>query len=163
MNQVQILAFIMLFAYWVTKKVMLFLAVEQRHELLTATVADGTTTGDAIAEFRNRSASVMHIRSLFLTATSTASGPAEGIVVELSKAPTFQSNTNNSPFFVFHVQAETGPTGATPVDGSIINHRGKRWGKGMLTLEPNESLFMNMAKTSGGLGRGRGEIEYEFA
>lgn len=148
-------------ALWLVDKVVLLLAKEQRHEILRASVADGTTASDAAAEFRNRSSSVMHIRSIDLDSTITAAGPAEGATVEISKAIAFQGNTNNSPFFSLVVPNEMNTDVA--LDSSSATFKAKRWGKGQLTLEPNESLFMNIVKTTGGLAVGRAIIEYEFS
>jgi len=83
---------------------------------------------------------------------------------ELSKAPSYQGATNLSPFFRFGLSLaiQSSTTGAAQDDGAVTGHRSRRWGRGQLTLEPNESLFYNRLVTGGGILDGKATIEYEF-
>lgn len=135
------------------------MAQELRQELLVDVVADGTTAANAGAEFRNDSSRTLHIRGLDIEANQLTAGIDEWGDIEVSKAPVYQGDTNNSPFFRKSVAVQQrGGVG----DSGSQHKMGWRWGKGQLTLEPNESLFMNTKKTSGGQVTGKADIEYEF-
>lgn len=143
---------------------LIMLARELRHEVLTGTIADGTTASNSAAEFRNDSAGMIHIRGLDYDHTYGTAENDESATVEITKAPSFQSGTNNSPFFAWPqtVSIESGTTGAALDDVSVSIQGGKRWGRGQLTLEPNESLFVNVLKNTGGALSFLFVIEYEF-
>lgn len=140
------------------------MADELRHEMLSITVADGTTASNAAAEFRNDSAGNIFIRGIDWNHSYAVAENDEAGLTEISKAPTFQSNTNNSPFFTLgqEIGIESSTTGAATDDGMVSTQGGKRWGKGQMILEPNESLFINVSKDTGGVMRSRYELEYEF-
>jgi len=144
------------------------MAQELRHETLVASIADGTSASNAAAEFRNDTAGMIHVRGADYSHRISVAGVNEAATWELSKAPTLQGETGNSPFFTYHQEvAREAGDGATALnangDGRAARNGSKRWGRGQLTLEPNESLFMNGAKTSGGATQGSYTIEYEFA
>lgn len=139
------------------------MAQELRHETL---FGSGTTSGDALAEFRNDSAGMIHIRGIDWEAVLFTAANDERGSAELSKAPAFQGATNNGPFFRFGITlgANAGTIGSGADDISVHLSRSRRWGRGQLTLEPNESLFYNRSILSGTPGlRAGATIEYEFA
>ena len=139
------------------------MAKELRYETLVDVVADGVAAADAGAEFRNDSSGMIMIRELDLIATIRTAGVNEQVSVEISKAPVRQGAVANGPFFLFQVEIGMPSTGATPVDGSITGTKVKRWERGQLTLEPGESLFMNITKAqTGGAATGTATISYEF-
>lgn len=122
------------------------MAQELRYEILQTNDAD--SSGSALAEFRNESAVTLHIRSIDHSCLLTAAATGEVGRPELSKAPTFQSGTNNSPFWSYPVHIATEGVQASDAAGGVAVG-GKRYGKGQLTLEPNESIFMNMGGATG--------------
>ncbi len=136
-------------------------AQELRHETLRASI---TSTADAIVEFRNDSAGMIHIRGIDWEAQLTGEND-ERARMELSKAPAYQGITTGSPFFRygFRIGIEGSTTGAATDDGTVTVHRSRRWGRGQLTLEPNESLFLNATVTGSGQVDGASVIEYEFS
>lgn len=136
------------------------MAQELRHELLNITVADGTTASNSAAEFRNDSASMAFIRGLDYAHTLSTAGPNEVGQAEISKSPTLQQETNNSPFFVWPQTLAANTDVA--LDSNMSINGSKRYGRGQLSLEPNESLFVNIFKSSGGSFAVRYVIEYEF-
>lgn len=138
------------------------MAQEQRHETL---FASGTTDADAIVEFRNDSAGMIHIRGLDMDLIQSAGENDEFVHVELSKAPTFQGATTGSPFFRMGLTSgiSGGTTGAAVDDVAFAKNKTRRWGRGQLTLEPNESLFLNREVTGGSNAQSTNVIEYEFA
>ena len=138
------------------------MAQELRHEHLYDTVADGTTSADAGAEFRNDSAGMVHIRAIVISGTLSTAAPNESASIEVSKAPVYQGATANSPFYSRRVHALGPPTGATPADGGVNATFIDKYGRGQLTLEPNESLFLNTSKSSGGTVAAYVDIDYEF-
>lgn len=140
------------------------MANELRHEILRGTTGDGTTSQDADAEFRNDSSVDLYIRGIDGNCLLNTAENDENAQVEISKAPTMQSGTNNSPFFAWALRMaiEGATTGAAVDDGAVVQHGSKRWGRGQLILEPNESLFINTSKTSGGNLVYTYLIEYEF-
>lgn len=140
------------------------MADEFRHELLRTSIADGTTASNAAAEFRNDTAGMIWIRGIDWNVSYAVAENDEAGTVEISKAPSFQSNTNNSPFFTLGVSLgiQGSTTGAAVDDGTVTKQGGKRWGKGQMVLEPNESMFINVSKDTGGVLTSRHEIEYEF-
>jgi len=139
------------------------MAAELRWELMRSVVADGTTSASADAEFRNDSNGMLHIRHLDIDADLTTAAANEGALVEVSKAPVLQSETNNSPFFATPLAVRCPPnTSTTPVDGSMQRSKVLRFARGQLVLEPNESVFINVTKTSGGAVITRVNLGYEF-
>lgn len=141
------------------------MANELRFETLFQSVADGTTAENAGEEFRNDSASMIHIRELDQNGWISTGANDESMFAEVSKAPTRQAATVNGPFFVspLNLFIAAGTTGSGADDVGIATHKVKKFGRGQLTLEPGESLFMNMAKSSGGSGNHQCIIAYEFA
>lgn len=137
------------------------MAQELRHEVLAASTTSDT---DAAAEFRNDTSAIIHIREIDIENTCQTAANDESTSVEVSKAPVFQSITNNSPFFtmVNSVGISGGTTGAALDDVSAVKSKVKRYGKGQLTLEPNESLFVNIDLNGGSTARWTVVIAYEF-
>lgn len=141
------------------------MADELRWEGLSVVVSDGTTSSDAAAEFRNRTNGMIHLRDVRPSHQYKGVENDELAEIELSKAPTYQGATNNSPFFSFRqLMAVSTTTGAAVDDGATHSSEvGMLKGKGQLTLEPNESVFVNVSKSSGGTVRARYMLGYEFA
>lgn len=135
------------------------MAQELRTEILAVTTADGTTTSNAAAEFRNDSSTIISIRGLNMTHELQTAAINEHAHAEISKSPTFASNTNNNVFFTRRVNAAARGGAA---DGASDESDKDKFGKGQVTLEPNESLFVNVSKTSGGASEFRAVIDYEF-
>ncbi len=133
---------------------------ELRWEVMHDSVPDATTTANAAQEFRNETSRILHIRRLRWAHKYGAAGPNEGGVTELSKAPVLQSATDESPFFTLPVRVEMGSDVA--LDSSHGENGESLYGRGHLTLEPNESLFNNATKTSGGVFVSLWVIAYEF-
>ncbi len=109
---------------------------------------------------------MIHIRRIRESCTLNGIEAAEQGGVEIGKAPTFQFGTVGSfPWFEFHItMTGWGTTGAAVDDvDAVSTHEEMLFGKGQLTLEPNESLFTNIAKGSGGSLGARHMIGYEFA
>lgn len=140
------------------------MARELRHEILTGTTDDADVGDDADSEFRNDSAGMIHIRRIHAVISLATAQADESARMEVSKAPTLQMLTQNSPFFSYpmEVVSEGATTGAAVDDAAWAKNYSSAWGKGQLTLEPNESLFINTAKTSGGQLKYTILIEYEF-
>lgn len=137
------------------------MAQELRHETLVGAVVDGTTSSPAEQEFRNRTAGIIHVRGVDYAHMITTAGVNEGAQIEVSKAPVIQMETAASPFFTYPQRIRHAT--AVALDGNTAINGGKRWGRGQLTLEPNEALFVNITKTSGGTLTTTHTIEYEFA
>lgn len=140
------------------------MAQELRHETLTAAVADGTTSSNSVAEFRNDSSRDIMIREIVYAHALATAANDENALVEIGKSPTQASLTNNQVFFNFPQQLNiaAGTIGSGADDVGTSRNGGKNWERGQLTLEPNESLFVNATKTSGGALRFRYVIGYEF-
>ena len=138
------------------------MADELRQEILTGSLADGSTSSNALSEFRNDSSTIIFIRKLYFDNQITTAAPDERTLCEISKSPTIASLTNNNVFFTFPQALNMPSTGATPVDGATQANGTQSYGKGQLTLEPNESLFVNISKTSGGIASFRYVIHYHF-
>lgn len=140
------------------------MADELRHETLSTTVADGTTTANSAAEFRNDSSRDMQIRIIEEDIAYHDAENNERGTSEISKSPVFASNTNNNVFFArgTTVSCRGGTTGAALDDVSQSKQRGRTFGLRQLTLEPNESLFVNVAKSSGGALISSYQISYHF-
>lgn len=137
------------------------MAKELRHETLF--VAGQGGSANAIAEFRNDSSDMIHIRKNTLKALQTGVTPGDEGVLEISKSPAMASQTNNNVFFVQTLELDGQPTGATPADGSRAGKDRDAWARGQLTLEPGESLYMNWLRTTGGQSSDlSSHISYEF-
>ncbi len=140
------------------------MADELRYENLFDTGADGTTAVNAGAEFRNDSSQILHIRSIDWAHILVTAENNETAFVEISKSPVFSSNTNNNVFYSLFQQLGItgGTTGAAVDDVATVANGGRKYGRGQLTLEPNESLFVNIAKTSGGTLNAHYMIAYHY-
>ncbi len=126
------------------------MAVELRWEVLFANVADGTSASNAAAEFRNESKDDLFVRRIFEAHEGTALAEGEGANIELSKANAIVMSTNNSPFFSLPSRISyQGGDIATDI-GRITYNARTGFAKGEIVLENNESLFVNITKTSGG-------------
>lgn len=137
------------------------MAKELRWEMLHGTIADGTTASNSAAEFRNDSAAIIHVRAIKWSHGYFTAGLDEDGSIELSKSPTMAGLTNNNPFFTYLQRMAGAPGVAT--DSSSTQSGGTTFGKGQLTLEPNESLYANSAKDSGGALGFTYMIGYEFS
>jgi len=152
-----LLLLLLLFLYRQATK----MAKELRHETLFGTVNDGTTASNSVAEFRNDSSAIIHIRKVTYAHGYFTAGLDEDGSVEISKSPTLAGLTNNGPFFSW-LQRVGGQPGVA-ADSSKSFNGGQTWGKGQLTLEPNESLFVNVIKDTGGALGFTYQISYEFS
>ncbi len=139
----------------------LSMAKELRQEILRASTADGTTTANAISEFRNDSSKAIMIRKILYTLLYSTAGPDERGLSEISKSPAIASLTNNNVFYTYPQQI--GVETAVALDSSNSKNGGTTYGRGQLTLEPNESLFVNHSKSSGGILTTIYVIEFEFS
>lgn len=139
------------------------MAKELRWEILTQTVADGTLLSHAGAEFRNDSNDNLFIRYIDWTMIQSSSQGDERAGYQLSKQNTFAS-TNNEP--VFRLETNTGIEGSSigtgPDDGTVIQEGVRLFAQGQLVLEPNESLFDSISKTSGGSATSRWMIGFHY-
>jgi len=138
---------------------MSIVAAELRHEWLTGQTADGTTAENADAEFRNDSSRMIHIREIDMNSSFDTAGINEFGRQEVSKSPVLASGTNNNVFFAQLLQIAARGGAA---DGASQSSKRAKYGRGQLTLEPNESLFVNTFKTTGGDLVYRNQISYEF-
>lgn len=139
------------------------MAEELRCETLVATTADGTQNSNAGAEFRNDSSRVLHIREIRWSHKFDSVSAGEGCFIEISKSPTFAGRTNNNVFWTMMNAMGGPPTGASPADGDVFTQGQDKWAKGQVTLEPNESLFINTTKDqTGGGAQANFQIYYTF-
>jgi len=143
------------------------MASELRHETLFDTGGDGVVAVSAGAEFRNDSSQIIHIRGLSWNHNLASAAINEGGAVELSKSPVIATNTNNNVFFTepqeIRMDNGDGVTATqTAGDSGKAENGREKYGRGQLTLEPNESLFVNIAKSSGGIINARYNIRYHF-
>lgn len=124
------------------------------------------TTGDAASnaaqEFRNETSRILHIRRIAVSLSVGDMAPNEIGENELSKAPVLQMDTDESPFFTFSVRVAGPPAGATPADGEMTHNEERLYGRGHLTLEPNESLFYNQLQSADPTTNVNWVIGYEF-
>lgn len=139
------------------------MAKELRWEILTQTVADGTTLSNNGAEFRNDSNDNLFIRYIDYTMIFSTAATDERAGFQLSKQNTFAS-TNNEPVFRLEVNLgiESSTTGAAADDGTVTTEGVRLFAQGQLTLEPNESLFDSVSKTSGGSATSRWMIGFHY-
>ena len=135
---------------------------ELRWEIMFDTVADATSAANAAQEFRNETSRLLHIRRIRWAHRLHAADVDEAALTELSKAPVIQANTDESPFFSLPIDVGIGLAGATPADSNNTENGEALYGRGHLTLEPNESLFNNTAKSADGAFIARWVIGYEF-
>ncbi len=126
---------------------------ELRFEALVGNVADATTQSNSVSEFRNDSSRTLHIRDIRWTHIYATHEAEESGLIEISKSPTVASLVNNGVFFSLPVRCGGlgATTGAAVDDQSSPTNGGWKYGRGQLTLEPNESLFVNCIKSSGGI------------
>ena len=125
------------------------LEMELRYEgLIAATV---TASANSQAEFRNDSSRVIHIREMFYSIKLITAANDEFATCELSKSPVFTRSNSNNPFFSFPVAigASAGTIGSGADDVCFVENGSHKWAKGQLTLEPGESLFLNVSIGAG--------------
>ncbi len=137
------------------------MADELRWEQMVQIVADGVTEGLAGSTFRNTTNDLMHIRKINIDVTISDVAPNEFAGSFISKARTVVGG-NNEPGFNLITSIAQPATGATPDNGSISRTRLIQFAKGELTLEPNEALFLNVTKSSGGGFTGIYNLGYHF-
>ncbi len=138
------------------------MADELRWEQMFSTVADGVTTADADSSFVNESSETMFIRKLFINQQIAVADPAEFADLQISKSRTTRLTVDNDPGFSITNSVMMESTGATAVDGSKADNRTIQFAKGELTLEPNEGIFLNVSKSSGGVSNNRVLVGYHF-
>ncbi len=126
------------------------MAEELRWEVLAGGTADADTGDDTDTQFQNKSDDVLHIREIMYAHRISTMAPNESGLIELCKAPALMTNTDKSNFYTLPVRLGGRPTGASPADGAAFANGVRKYAKGQLTLEPNESLFVNTEKSSGG-------------
>jgi len=117
---------------------------------------------NAVQEFRNETSKLLHIRRIRWAIRAGLGAPDEMSEHELSKAPVFQSGTDESPFFTLPVKLAMPATGATPADGEIAENGEALFGRGHLTLEVNESVFHNYSQSADVTSVVDWVIAYEF-
>lgn len=139
------------------------MAKELRVEILAGTLAAGTAAFAADSEFRNDSSGIIHIRRIRFNSTCATTNVAEQSTIEISKSPTIASLTNNNVFWTFPQDVGgVGIISGAVTEGSTTWNNVANYGRGQLTLEPNESLFVNCSKSSGITQTYQYVIEYEF-
>jgi len=141
------------------------MAQELRMESLIGSTSAGVTGENADAEFRNDSARTIHIREIDAELELTIAENDEDAELEITKSPSSQLGVNNGPFnrMVLKVNLQSSSTGAIQDDGGVTARKIKRYGKGQYTLEPNESIFINTEKDSGGQLEYDVVLSYEFS
>ncbi len=150
-------------AFWLAVLAIVLLlvgAAELRQEILTFTVAGGVSQSDSAAEFRNDSSGMISIRKIHAAHSANTMASTESASIEISKSPTVASTTNNNPFYtiLYRLQKMSGDA----VDSGDRVNRTISYGRGQLVLEPNESLFANVLKSSDPVLSVFFELEYEF-
>lgn len=140
------------------------MASELRWEVLFDTGTDGVTTVSAGAEFRNDSSQLIHIREITWANSLETGANDENGLAEISKSPVLAVETANNVFFTLptFLGVSAGTTGTGAQDVTFFTNGGRKYGRGQLTLEPNESLFVNIKKTSGGKVNARFSLGYHF-
>ncbi len=133
---------------------------ELRWEVIYHTT--GTDAYNAAQEFRNETSRILHLRRIARSIGTQVMAPNEISEVELSKAPVIQMNTDESPFYTLPARLVGGGTGATPADGGQHLNDETLYGRGHLTLEPNESLFLNGAQSADVTTTSTFVLGYEF-
>ncbi len=136
------------------------MAQELRQEILAGTVAGGITQSDSIVEFRNETNGFISIRKIHKAISANTMASAESVSVEISKSPTVASTVNNNPFWTVNTRLQK-LSGDTVDSGDRVNGTSS-WGRGQLILEPNESVFVNVLKSSDPVVSFFYELEYEF-
>ncbi len=136
------------------------MAQELRQEILAGNVAGGVTQSDSIVEFRNDTNGFISIRKIHKAISCNAMASAESASVEISKSPTVASTVTNNPFWTINTRLQK-MSGDTVDSGDRVNGTSS-WGRGQLILEPNESVFVNVLKSSDPVVTFFYELEYEF-
>ncbi len=136
------------------------MAQELRQEILAGNVAGGITQSDSIVEFRNDTNGFISIRKIHKAISANTMSSAESASVEISKSPTVASTVNNNPFWTVNTRLQKGAGDAVD-SGDRVNGTSS-WGRGQLILEPNESIFVNVLKSSDPVVTFFYEVEYEF-
>lgn len=138
------------------------MAEELRWHLMATTVADGTTTENGAATFRNTTDKNLFVRNIDQELRLQAAEADEDAMMEVSKQATFQATTNGAVGFRQIVQTGMAESAAAEVDGQITAGKNKAYAKTQVILEPNEALFLNTLKSTGGSVRGEALIGYHF-
>lgn len=139
------------------------MAVELRHENLYST-DNSASSSDSAAEFRNDSSRMIHIREIDMDLLIKVGANDENVTVEISKSPVLASRVNNNVFFTQTLNhgINAGTIGSGADDVADARGKSRKYGKGQLTLEPGESLYLNWAKSSGLTIESFNQIRYEF-
>lgn len=140
------------------------MADELRWEAMVVSVPDGTTLENAGSTFRNTTDATMFIRKVRINATMSGASPNETCTFQWSKSRTIVLG-NNEPGL--NIQTQLAMPSQTfnaspPEDGALAINQLLQFAKGEITLEPNEAVFVNTTKTSGGAADATHNVGYHF-
>ena len=136
------------------------MAKELRHETLFGSSGGSGTSFDSASEFRNDSSQIIHIREISYAHRMISSDANEHAHIEISKSPVIASQTENNVFFTYPQILAQEPDASA--GGAKQANGGRKYGRGQLTLEPNESLFVNIEKSTAVTTKHCYVIGYEF-
>ncbi len=138
------------------------MAEQLRWHLMNTSVADGVTAENAGATFRNTTDNNLNIRNIDQDLRIQAAESDEDAKVEVSKQAVFQGATDGAVGFRQMIQAGMPESAAAELDGQVDAKYNKAYAKGQVILEPNEAIFLNTIKSTGGAVRTEALIGYHF-
>lgn len=136
------------------------MAEELTWETISGFLGDGTASGNSVNTFRNETSRKMFIRRIRSDLSVTAAALLEQAEFELSKSPA-KTVLNTVSTTVFWAITRTLAAGAA-TDNDVGTVDVDLYAKGQLTLEPNEAIFVNIVKASGGAAIFHYQIGYHF-
>lgn len=136
------------------------MAKKLRWHKIRQQVADGTTAENNGARFTNQSDDDFIIRQIHTVAKLQTAGIGEEMECQLSYQGAINTADDEDEFRL-EIDAMMPASGATPVDGDIVESDHFYFDRGQLVLEPGESLKSSMQKSSGGIGTGIWMLGYE--
>lgn len=114
-----------------------------------ASVADGTTVSNNAARYTNQTKSRAHIIKIIENHVLSAAEAGESSIIQLAKQNTL-AQTDGDREFRLEMNLQM-PESAASADGGITKERTTNWLRGQLTVMFGDSLFLSVAKTTGGV------------
>lgn len=118
---------------------------------LTGSVVDGQTSDNAVSEWKNESGETFSVRKVIHAVSYDNAEHDEGGQYHFAKSPTSESYVDNSTIYDVVIDVTQAPAANPSLDGKISKLVIDAYAKGQLILRPNDSIWINITKDTGGV------------
>lgn len=121
----------------------------------------GSATYDKQSTFTNESSKLLHIVFVDESHTVAGQGTGDSAMFELSKSPASASIVDGDHSFRITTRLRS-RAGTSQTDATSDFNGNSRWDDGEFTLEPNESVYVNITATSDNTYAYQYNIQYHY-